>query len=316
MPRSEFVLTALTYPLMVGLRGLGERAYHGIIGKVLPMLTNEHEPKHPPAIEDFARVLTTTLRTELLRQGVSTDGVRLQVEPGRWLYGVRGASREVKVVKRPEAYPYAWVLTDTTYFFLAGGTMDRNRYPLVADRADAPRTFAADIVGHSCFADIIILGAHLRTEPGDVIPSSRPGYQSPRPRTSTLPRPGLGPGPRRRGPRWRVHRRRVGATSSPNASAPAEDAQPDLAVTEDVATWVVAGLQVVAAVAFTGFWLTWRREPHDEPWLPDGYVEHEEVFVFPDVIVAITLVVSAVLLVLEEPFRRRSLIAAGARSSG
>ena len=83
---------------------------------------------------------------------------------------------------------------------------------------------------------------------------------------------------------------------------PHRAAQPDLAVTEDVATWVVAGLQVVAAVAFTGFWLTWRREPHDEPWLPDGYVEHEEVFVFPDVIVAITLVVSAVLLVLEEPF--------------
>jgi len=43
-----------------------------------------------------------------------------------------------------------------------GGTFEHSRFPyLAADRADAPRTLAADIVGHSCFADIIVLGAHL-----------------------------------------------------------------------------------------------------------------------------------------------------------
>jgi len=75
---------------MVGLRGLGERAYHGVMSKVLPMLTSEHEPKAPPSIEEFAQVITTTLRTELRRQGVRTEGVRLQVEPGRWLHGNTG----------------------------------------------------------------------------------------------------------------------------------------------------------------------------------------------------------------------------------
>lgn len=195
MPRSEFVLTALTYPLMVGLRGLGERAYHGIIGKVVPILTNEHEPKHPPAIEDFARTLTTTLRTELLRQGVPTDGVRLQVEPGRWLYGDTAIHlARVKVVKRQtRPYPYAWVLTDTTYFFLAGGTMDRNRYPyVVANRANEPRTLTADIVGHSCFADIINLGARVpELEQGDVIALLETGaYQeSSASNFNALPRP-------------------------------------------------------------------------------------------------------------------------------
>jgi len=60
MHRSEFVLTALTYPLMVGLRGLGETAYHGILAKVVPMLTDEPKPVYPPAIEDFAQVVTST----------------------------------------------------------------------------------------------------------------------------------------------------------------------------------------------------------------------------------------------------------------
>jgi diaminopimelate decarboxylase len=196
MPRSEFVLTALSYPLMIGLRGLGERAYHGIMGKVLPMLTNEHEPKHPPAIEDFARAVTSTLRRELGRHGVRTEGVRLQVEPGRWLYGDTGIHlAKVKVVKRQtKPYPYTWVLTDTTYFFLAGGVMEHNRHPyVVANRADEPRTLAADIVGHSCFADIIVLGAHVPegTEPGDVVAFLETGaYQeSSASNFNALPRP-------------------------------------------------------------------------------------------------------------------------------
>lgn len=83
-------------------------------------------------------------------------------------------------------------------------------------------------------------------------------------------------------------------------------------MTDDVATWVVAGLEVGAAIAIAGFWLTWPRESHDEPWLPTGYVEHEQVFVFPDSVLALTLVVSAVLLVLEEPpGASLALVAAG-----
>jgi len=195
MPRSEFVLTALGYPLMVGLRGLGERAYHGVMGKVLPLLTNEHEPKHPPAIEDFARTVTSTLRTELHRHGVGTEGVRLQVEPGRWLYGDTAIHlAKVKVVKRQtKPYPYVWVLTDTTYFFLAGGVFEHNRYPFViANKANEPRTVTADIVGHSCFADIINLGTRVpELEQGDVIAFLETGaYQeSSSSNFNALPRP-------------------------------------------------------------------------------------------------------------------------------
>lgn len=172
-PRSEFLLTAFGYPLLVGLRGLGERAYHRAMARILPALEEHPEPKAPPTIEDYAATITRTLRAELHRQGVPTDGVRLQTEPGRSLYGDTGVHlTRVKVVKRQSRpIPYAWVLTDTTYFFLASGVFEHNRHPfVVADRADQPATLTADLVGHSCYADQIVLGAKMpEVEPGDVV---------------------------------------------------------------------------------------------------------------------------------------------------
>lgn len=84
-------------------------------------------------------------------------------------------------------------------------------------------------------------------------------------------------------------------------------------MTGDAATWVVAGLMVVAAVVFGLFWLTWFRRPHDQEWLPEGYAEHEAPFVWTDVPLAVLLVAAAILLVAEEPLGERlALVAAGA----
>lgn len=193
--RSEFVLTAAAYPLMVALRGLGARAYHATMAKVVPMLLSGPKPVYPAPIEDFALDATAILRRELARAGVRTAGVRLQVEPGRWMYGNTAIHlARVKVVKRQtKPIPYAWVLTDTTAFFLAGGAFEHNRHPVVAaDRADAPRELVADLVGHSCFADIIISGARLpRMEAGDVVALLETGaYQeSSASNFNALPRP-------------------------------------------------------------------------------------------------------------------------------
>lgn len=83
-------------------------------------------------------------------------------------------------------------------------------------------------------------------------------------------------------------------------------------MTHDAATWVTAALELVAAVGIAGFWLTWPREAHDEPWLPTGYVQHEEVFMYSDAVLAVVLLASAVLLVLEEPLGASlGLVAAG-----
>jgi hypothetical protein len=75
---------------------------------------------------------------------------------------------------------------------------------------------------------------------------------------------------------------------------------------------VIAGLELAAALGIVAFWVTWFREPHDEEWLPAGYVQHERVFVFPDALLALLLVISAGLLVTGQPFGRAlSLVCAG-----
>ncbi len=194
-PRSEFLVTAAGYPLLVGLRGLGERTYHGAMSKVLPAITSHKDRPAPPSIESYAAATVGTLRAALAKAGIATQGVRLQIEPGRSLYGNTGIHlTRVKVVKRQSTpIPYAWVLTDTTEFFLAGGHFERSRFPYVhAARADEQPTLSADIVGQSCFADQIILGAALpETAPGDVIALLETGaYQeSSASNFNALPRP-------------------------------------------------------------------------------------------------------------------------------
>jgi diaminopimelate decarboxylase len=194
-PRSEFVLTALGFPALAALRATGERAYHRALSRILPTLEEHPEPARPPRPEDYAATITRTLRAGLEREGVPTEGVRLQVEPGRSLYGDTGIHlASVKVVKRQtRPIPYVWVLLDTTYFFLSGGVLEHNRHPfVVANRADAPPTMTADLVGQSCFADQIVLGAHVpEVEPGDVVALLETGaYQeSSASNFNALPRP-------------------------------------------------------------------------------------------------------------------------------
>lgn len=72
-------------------------------------------------------------------------------------------------------------------------------------------------------------------------------------------------------------------------------------MSDDLWVWAVAALQVLTAAGIAAFWLTWFREPHDEPWLPVGYVEHERVFVYPDSLLATLLVLSAGLSVAGRP---------------
>ncbi|MCJ7725870.1 MAG: hypothetical protein MUP76_05720 [Acidimicrobiia bacterium] len=83
-------------------------------------------------------------------------------------------------------------------------------------------------------------------------------------------------------------------------------------MTSDAGVWVIASLMVVAALVVALFWIIWFREEHDQDWLPAGYVEHEAPFVWTDIPLAVLLVVSAVLLVVEEPLGERlALVAAG-----
>ena len=83
-------------------------------------------------------------------------------------------------------------------------------------------------------------------------------------------------------------------------------------MSDDTITWVIAVLEVITAAGIGAYWWTWWRRPHEEPWLPEGYVDHEAPFVFPDMVLAVVLVAAAVLQMSGQPAGRTlGLIAAG-----
>lgn len=172
-PRSEFVATTFTYPLIAALRASGERVYHSIVGKMIAVLTKRRIRRAPPSIEEYGRTVAGTLRRELNRRGIDTAGVLLQVEPGRGLYGDTGIhlARVKKVKRQTRPFPYSWVLLDTTNFFFGTAVMDHSRFPfVVASNPNAPATMTADLVGHSCGPDMIAPGAALpEVGTGDVV---------------------------------------------------------------------------------------------------------------------------------------------------
>ena len=74
---------------------------------------------------------------------------------------------------------------------------------------------------------------------------------------------------------------------------------------------IVAAIQILAALGIAGFWVTWFRTEHNEPWLPTGYLEHERCFVYPDSVLAVLMVVSAILLILGSALGERLTLVCG-----
>lgn len=64
---------------------------------------------------------------------------------------------------------------------------------------------------------------------------------------------------------------------------------------------IVAIMQLITSAGIIRFWIIWFRTEHKEPWLPPGYMEHERTFVYPDSVMSVLLIISAVLLFLEKP---------------
>ena len=74
---------------------------------------------------------------------------------------------------------------------------------------------------------------------------------------------------------------------------------------------IVAAIQILAAIGIARFWTTWLRTEHQEPWLPTGYVEHERCFVYPDSVLAILMVVSAIGLAMSHNFWSMPILVVG-----
>jgi len=125
-----------------------------------------------PSIAEYAKAITGSLRGELTRAGLST-AMRLEIEPGRSLYGNAGIHLcSVTNVKRQASpIPYIWVETDTSEAFLPDVNLERNRWTVcMAGRANDRAELVADVVGISCGFDVIVPAAELpEMRPGEIL---------------------------------------------------------------------------------------------------------------------------------------------------
>jgi diaminopimelate decarboxylase len=99
--------------------------------------------------------------------------MRLEIEPGRSLYGNAGIHLcSVTNVKRQASpIPYTWVETDTSEAFLPDVNLERNRWTVcMAGRANDRAELVADVVGISCGFDVIVPAAELpEARPGEIL---------------------------------------------------------------------------------------------------------------------------------------------------
>ena len=164
-------------------------------GRGMSRLQDRAEPT--PELSAYAEIVTTSLRDGLRARDFDPHGIRLEIEPGRGIYGNAGIHlatvRNIKVQQTPTLHQ--WVETDTSDMFLPDVVWEHNRWEaIVANKADRPAAVVADIVGLTCQPDRIVPDAHLpEVEPGDSIAFLDTGaYQDGLAcNFNALPRPGM-----------------------------------------------------------------------------------------------------------------------------
>lgn len=150
---------ATLHAISKALKPLGDDLRYAVLARVVDTLVSEPNPTSAPSIEEYAEVCTRTLREELPRYGIRTEGLMLQVEPGRAIHGNAGIHLTTVCNIKRITSPIRWtiVVVDTTEFWFTGGRYEHHlHHYLFANKADAPLVGKADIVGRSCYGDRLL----------------------------------------------------------------------------------------------------------------------------------------------------------------
>ena len=165
IPRDPFnAVTDYTEPIQLGalfavskaLRALGSGSRYRGLARLIDTLITRPNQTPAPAIEEYAEACTQTLRDELHRQGIATDGLMLQLEPGRSIHGDTGIHLTTVTNIKRMSRPIRWtiVVVDTTEFWFTGGRYEHHLHDyLFANKTDSPMVGKADIIGRSCYGD-------------------------------------------------------------------------------------------------------------------------------------------------------------------
>jgi len=182
VPRDPFnAVTDYTEPLQLaalyavswGMKVLGVDARYRVLRQLINTIVTKPNQKPAPSIEAYAEACTRTLLKELPQHGIDTDGLMLQVEPGRAIHGNAGLHlTTVTNIKRIRE-PIRWnqVIVDTTEFWFTGGRYEHHLHDYVfANKTDAPMVDKADINGRSCYGDRLMPTVPIpEVEVGDVL---------------------------------------------------------------------------------------------------------------------------------------------------
>ncbi|WP_445357196.1 diaminopimelate decarboxylase family protein [Microbulbifer sp. ANSA002] len=122
--------------------------------------SNDHETRVPvtdyetPTPKDYAKMITKQFRKSMQKLGLSTEGIVLEIEPGRALHNETAIHlTKVHNIKLERNYiARSWIETDTSECFLGIGSLNTNP-PfdiLLANRANSPEYAPYDVVGITC----------------------------------------------------------------------------------------------------------------------------------------------------------------------
>jgi diaminopimelate decarboxylase len=182
IPRDPFnAVTDYSEPLQLGAlyalsktaNLLGAEARYKVMARLIDTIETRPNQTPAPSIEAYAEACTRTLRRELPKNGVNIDGLMLQLEPGRAMHGDAGIHLTTVCNLKHLETPIRWklIIVDTTEFWFTGGRYEHHLHDyLFANKADAPLTNKADIIGRSCYGDRLMPTVPVpEVEVGDVL---------------------------------------------------------------------------------------------------------------------------------------------------
>jgi diaminopimelate decarboxylase len=170
---SEPLQLGALYALSKGMNLLGSEVRYKVMARLIDTIVNRPNQTPAPSIEDYAAACTRTLRQELPKHGIDTNGLMLQLEPGRSIHGDAGIHLTTVCGIKRLTTPIRWklVIVDTTEFWFTGGRYEHHLHDYVfANKTDAPMVDKADIIGRSCYGDRLMPTVPIpEVEVGDIL---------------------------------------------------------------------------------------------------------------------------------------------------
>jgi len=121
----------------------------------------------------YLHALAAGLAGGLSAGGMRPDGIALQVEPGRAMYGNAGVhlTTVLHVKAQQQPLPRAWIETDTSEAFLGDTIIEQNLWTIVlADEPGRQERMQAAVTGISCgFDQLVPAMSQPRVAPGEIL---------------------------------------------------------------------------------------------------------------------------------------------------